>query len=354
MVIQDLYDMHVPGWLLAILCSYLSSRTMVLKYQQAISTERQLPGGYGAGTWLGGFLFIIKFNGICLRPAIPRPVTGNTVIQLKYIDDASQAASINLKTSLMEDPLTRTFPLNFNERTKMVIKPEENLLQHELSRFVEETSKNKLVVNQKKSLLMNFNFSKKYAFPPEFKLGNSNLEVKEVLKVLGVMIQQDLKWGSQVDLMTRKASKTIWRLRRMQQLGLDQETITTFWKMEGRVHLEASCPVWSGGITGQQSRALCRVQRKAVAAITAGQLEYEEGCAALRLEPLPARRLKLSRTFARRTAEKSRHQDLFMRLEHPHNTRRGTKLWREPASRTRRHQRSPLPYLTRLLNGEDD
>ena len=68
MVIEDLYDMHVPGWLLAIICSYLTERTMILKYQQAISSERSLPGGYGAGTWLGGFLFIIKFNGICMRP----------------------------------------------------------------------------------------------------------------------------------------------------------------------------------------------------------------------------------------------------------------------------------------------
>ena len=77
MVIEDLYDMHVPGWLLAIICSYLSNRTMILKYQQAVSTQRSLPGGYGAGTWLGGFLFIIKFNGICLRPPIPRPLSGN-------------------------------------------------------------------------------------------------------------------------------------------------------------------------------------------------------------------------------------------------------------------------------------
>ena len=67
-VIQDLHDMHTPGWLLAILCSYLSSRSMVLTYQKTESAKQYLPGGYGAGTLMGGFLFIIKFNGICLRP----------------------------------------------------------------------------------------------------------------------------------------------------------------------------------------------------------------------------------------------------------------------------------------------
>ena len=51
----------------------------------------------------------------------------------------------------------------------------------------------------------------------------------------------------------------------MKQLGVDNATLATFWKSEGRVHLEANCPVWAGAITQRQSRALTRVQRKAVA-----------------------------------------------------------------------------------------
>ena len=99
MVIEDLHAMHTPGWILALLCSYLSLISMVLS---AYSSPRSLPGGYGAGTLMGGFLFIIKFNGICLRPSIPRP-TGNQGIQLKYIDDSSKVASVNLKKSFVPD-----------------------------------------------------------------------------------------------------------------------------------------------------------------------------------------------------------------------------------------------------------
>ena len=67
MVIEDLHAMHTPNWLLAILCSYLSLRSLTLRYQNATSSPpHDLPGGYSAGTWLGGFLFIIKFNGIFL------------------------------------------------------------------------------------------------------------------------------------------------------------------------------------------------------------------------------------------------------------------------------------------------
>ena len=53
---------------------------MVLTYRKARSVEKRLPGGFSAGTYLGGLLFIIKFNGACLRPPVPRPLAGNTGI----------------------------------------------------------------------------------------------------------------------------------------------------------------------------------------------------------------------------------------------------------------------------------
>ena len=37
LVIQYLHDMHTPGWLLALLCLYLSSRSLVLSYQKSTS-----------------------------------------------------------------------------------------------------------------------------------------------------------------------------------------------------------------------------------------------------------------------------------------------------------------------------
>ena len=138
-------------------------------------------------------------------------------------------------------------------------------------------------------------------------------------------------------------------------MGVDEKTITTYWVMEGRVHLESAVPVWAGALTSGQARDLTRVQRRAVAAIT-GQAtrgeEYLATCARLGLQDLATRRTKLAHTFARRTATKSRHTDIFTRLENPRPTRAGGKEWFEPLCRTRRRQRSAVPYLTRLLNGD--
>ena len=55
MVIEDLYDMHVPPWLLLILISYLTQRTMVLSYNGATSARQFSPRCFP-----GHFLFCCK------------------------------------------------------------------------------------------------------------------------------------------------------------------------------------------------------------------------------------------------------------------------------------------------------
>ena len=352
-VIEDLYDMHTPNWLLSLLVSYLSERSLVLKYQKTEAEPKYLPGGFGAGTWMGGFLFLVKFNGICLRPPIPRPISGNEAIQLKYIDDSTKAATVNLKKSLIPDPITRPFPLQYHERTKMILNPEENILQDELERFAKEVAENNLVINTKKSLIMMCNPSRKYDFPPEFKIGPNSLEVRSSLKILGVMVQNDLRWDEHVAEMTRKASKNIWVLRRMKNLGIDEKTICNFWKAEGRVHLETAAAVWASSLTIQQKRHLQRVEHRAVAAFSEKREDPVISCSRLGLEPLEARRRKLCIKFAKSTVEKSRHGDMFVKLEKPHQSRgKVNREWREPICHTKRHLKSAVPYLTRLLNGE--
>ena len=181
------------------------------------------------------------------------------------------------------------------------------------------------------------------------------LTTHKELRILGVMVQGDLGWDAQVKFMIEKASNKIWQLRRMKQLGVDESTITTYWRSEGLVHLEYCAPLWSGGLNLGQERALQTVARRAVAAITGPtREEYTDTCRRLGLEPdLAARRLQLCRRFALRTATRSRHQDLFTKLDNPHITRGGGKVWREPPCRTKRHLHSALPHLTRLLNGEN-
>ena len=51
LVIEDLADMHVPGWLLLIIVSYLTGRSMVMRFRGATSS-RSLPGSSPQGAFL--------------------------------------------------------------------------------------------------------------------------------------------------------------------------------------------------------------------------------------------------------------------------------------------------------------
>ena len=116
LIIQDLYDMHTPPWLLLILISYLSNRSMLLTYNGAQSSIKLLPGGGPQGAYLGGIVFVVKYNGAFLRPPIPRnilgPVTKEKSESVKYIDDGTVAVTVDLKTCLEPDPVERARPLN--------------------------------------------------------------------------------------------------------------------------------------------------------------------------------------------------------------------------------------------------
>ena len=140
----------------------------------------------------------------------------------------------------------------------------------------------------------------------------------------------------------------------MKHLGVDTATLTQFWRTEGRVHLEYQAPLWHSSLTLAQSRALARAQRVAMAAITGRwHPSHTEQLAELALEPLEARRTRICRRFAERTATRSRHMDLFSLESAGVNvtTRRaGRGIYREPNCRTASYYKSAVPYLTRLLN----
>jgi hypothetical protein len=193
--------------------------------------------------------------------------------------------------------------------------------------------------------------SKKFDFPPEFTIGASEvLEVKKEHQILGVIVQDDLKWGAQVQQMISRATRTIWVIRRMRALGVQQSTLVEYWRSEGRCHLELAIPVWHSSLTSAQSSSLSRAQRVALAAIT-GQwaeshtLQLEE----LGLESLGQRRDRISKKFAQRTATDSRHQDIFTKVESIQRHGKQDK-YRIPKTRTTSYHKSAVPYLTRLLN----
>ena len=261
LVIQDLYDMHTPPWLLRLISSYLSGRCMFLTYNGAMSTQRELPGGCPQGAFLGGILFMIKFNGAFLRPPVHRPLTSKSQT-VKFVDDGAIATSIDMKATLIPDSTVRPFPLKFNERTGHILPDNENLLQSYVTDLEQFAMENKLKINEPKTNLMLFNTAKKWAFPPEVHFGNgSQLDVVEKVKLVGIIITNNLKWEENTNYLCGKARQKLWLLRRMKSLDLSIRQMLDIYCKEIRSILEMCVPVWHPGLTKKQTVNIEHIQK---------------------------------------------------------------------------------------------
>ena len=359
-VIQDLFDMKVPGWLLLILISYLTNRKMVLKFRGVLSSLRSLPGSSPQGTVLGVILFIIIFNGAALRPTIPRPSwplfskrkNDPSAITLKFVDDLSIAAKVNLKDDLVED-LNRPKPLAYEERLQTKLSDSCNEIQTILDSLENFSNCRKMKINSGKSNVMKFCKSKTKAFPAEVEIAGNFLEVKQEMKILGVILTPNLKWNANTGYIIKNAYKKMWVLRRMKALGVDTFTMLDYYYKEVRVHLELAVPVWHSGLTLKLASDIERVQRVVICILLGNDhFNYEQACSLLGMKPLFIRRQELCANFAVKTSSsKCKHSHLFeLENDGNHYTRSSSSRYREHICHTSRFFKSPLPYLTRTLN----
>ena len=264
LVLQDLYDMKTPPWLLKIVASYLSERSMILTFKGAQSSRKRLPGGTAQGAYLGGLIFIIKFNGAFLRPSIPRNnlLHDASTESLKYIDDGTVAATINLTTYLIPDPILRQRPLSFRERCQLVLPAENNPLQYILTDTEEFAARNKMLINKKKTEVMMFSTSRKLDFPPELHFADHTIvQTTSEKTLLGVVITDDLKWKKNTEFIVSKAKRKIWILRRLHHLNLSIFDLYDVYTKEIRSLLEFAVPVWHSGLTRKQSASIEAVQK---------------------------------------------------------------------------------------------
>ena len=100
------------------------------------------------------------------------------------------------------------------------------------------------------------------SFPPDLTLESSEplLEVT-VTKLLGIKLQSNLRWEHNTEYICSKAGSRVWTLRRMKELGLDQNIILDVYCKEIRSILELAVPAWHSGLTSKLSRDIEKYRR---------------------------------------------------------------------------------------------
>ena len=360
-LITLLCDLGIPGWLLSIIIGFLKDRNLILSYKNETSEKLALPGGGPQGTILGMFLFLILINeagfkniardiGI-LATSSYRKRKPKKELHAKFVDDLTVIESINPKNCLIENsnPIR---PMQYRERTGHVLDVDSLNLQQTLNDLKDYADEHGMRINISKTKAMVFNGSKTQDFLPKLQLDqNCDLQVVEEHKLLGVIFMSNMSWQAHVDHMCLNAYRRMWMLRRLKNLGAKTADLIAVYTTQIRCVVEFAVAVWNSGITKTQVAQLERIQRCALAIILADQFkDYKTALKSTNLEPLDLRRKTLCYKFALKSSKHPKFASWFcLSDEKKINTRTKRERFKPVLARTKRYEKSPIAYLTKLL-----
>ena len=354
-LITKLSDMGVPSWLLKIVISFLSDRKMYMRYKGKTSSARNLPGGGPQRTLFGLLInnagFDNQVNNIGELITCNKKMNLVNEIHLKYIDDLTIGEAIDLRELRLVSDEDRTLPDNYHARTGHDFPLESSKVVKQLVNIKEYANDNKMKINIKKTKVILFNPSKKIDFDPQIRLEGDTLINVEEIKLLGLTLRSDMKWTSNTDSMTSKAYKRLWALRRLKSHGADQNDLVEVYSKQIRPTLEFAVPVWHPGISKGEKNDIERVQKSAAKIILQEKYQtYIQALQILNLEQLSKRRMKICNKFATKAENHAKFSSWFKLNKRKTITRSKQPRYCPVLYRTRRFQKSPLCYLTDLLN----
>ncbi|KAI8497842.1 hypothetical protein Bbelb_244940 [Branchiostoma belcheri] len=243
-------------------CSFISHRTRV-RYQQVLSDREPLTCGVAQGTLLGPLIFLAVINDAG---------TPNSEYW-KYVDD-----------------------LNLGEN-RPICSP--SSLQNDLNNLDEWSDRNHMLLNPKKCKVLQICFMKSPPPDPVLTLGGQTLSVVKQARLLGIQIQSDLGWDSQVDSMVSKGSKRLFFLGRLRRAGLPPDDLCAIYCGYVRPLLEYAVPVWNAALNIRQVNRLERVQKRACRIMLGRHYTtYMDALQTLNLQTLSDRRHDLCLNFA--------------------------------------------------------
>ena len=357
-----LSDLGVPGWLLLIIIGFLEDRNLILSFKDEKSDLLPLPGGGPQSTILGLFLFLVLINAAGLKNLTRNTGTLATAalrrrrpleeLHLKYVDDMTFTEAVKLKDKLKVDPMP-TRPTQYRERTGHVLNNELVKMNENLMALEKYTFEKSMKINTKKTNVMVFNSSRTLDFLPKLQISeNQDLEVVEEQRLLGVIISSNLNWQSHINHMSEKAFKRMWILRRLKLLGASCVDLLKVYTTQIRCIVEFAVAAWNGSITKAQISQLERIQKCALGIILGKEyVDYEAALNLVDLESLAVRRKSLCLKFAKKAANHPKFKHWFCKSQEKVVNTRSVQLKYVPVtSRTQRYEKSPLSYLTTLLN----
>ena len=89
-------------------------------------------------------------------------------------------------------------------------------------------------LNTSKCKFMLFNPTHNYDFIPELEVEGIRMDTMEDMKMLGLVVSNDLSWKSNTDTMVIKAYKRLWMIQRLKSRGANMDDLTDIYTKQVR------------------------------------------------------------------------------------------------------------------------
>ena len=358
--------------IIAIIGSFLTSRTMSVKVGQSLSKPRIVLGGVPQGSILGVFLFNATIDSFeaASRDIVSYPLIGGGSAELapppehdrsldtrpereydrpgfkaweslllsvlKYVDDNIIHEKVCMDGMVIDE----------NGEKKARATRSQNLFR-QITRIAELLG---MKVNADKTMVLCISDSRTYKATAYIEdASGTRISSVDALKILGLNFSRKPDMSAQVEAVCRKFRARIWTLRHLHHRGLSQEDLLRVYKSTILPCHNYCSNVFHSSLTLSQSIVLERLQSKALKAIYGYDPSYRDLMERAGLTTLRARREQRELTFARKCASSERFSCWFPVRAVARNTREGV-TYEEKFARTHRCYNSPIFSMRRRLN----
>ena len=214
------------------------------------------------------------------------------------------------------------------------------------------TIKQKMVINEKKSKTLIFNYTDKYQFTTRLRINDKMIEVIDSTKLLGTIISDNLCWDLNTANIVKKANARMQLLRKVASFGTNQDELKDIYILFIRSLLEQSATVWHSSLTEENINDLERIQKTAFKLILGEKYQtYDKALLKLDMETLSERRTSLCLSFAQKCCKNQKTSDMFPKNDKKHNMEtRKPEIFKVQHANTERLRKSSIIYMQHLLN----
>ena len=185
-------------------------------------------------------------------------------------------------------------------------------MQADLDDFLEWSETNQLKLNPTKCQAIQICFMRNPPPHLDLKIGTKSLSFVSSAKVLGIWLQEDLKWDSQIDHLCKNANKRLFMLRTLKRFGFNTSELITVYRGYIRPIIEYADVIWHSSLTLKQSQTLESIQRRACKIMLGFEyVSYVNALEICDLDLLSARRETHCLNFARSLLKSERTKMLI-------------------------------------------